>query len=328
MSARVQDARARWQEEQKQTRRMAIALGVAAGIVIGVYAFALEMSPSEVALSLVLGGLGWGLLGAAFHALTERTRREPNGLTAWAPHPYAPHLVLGFLVLVSFYGLLRVPGIAAPLVLGAVAWLATREVLKLREVSRPRTFLAVHGEEGTVPVPQGANLLEALEGAGYRLLTQCGRKGQCATCRVRVREGAREWTQKEQGAALTPRQKGEGWVLSCQVAVHNDMEIELFKPLVLRWPSFTPGQLSDEARALRRALPGFHCEVCGYRLCEEYAQAIAERREPLTRCLPGGEPVRRRLEEIAQALAIPVRPAEEEKEKKGTPSKTGTGAEG
>lgn len=328
MSARIRDARARWEEEQKQTRRMAIALGGAAVIVIAIYTFVLRLSPQDVVLSVVLGGLGWALVGSAFGALVERTQREPGGLAALLPHPYARYAVLGFLVLVGFYGLLRVPGIATPLVLGAVAWLATQEFLKLREVSRPRTFVAVRNEEVTVPVPQGANLLEALEGVGYRLLTQCGRKGQCATCRVRVREGAREWTQKEQGAALTPRQKGQGWVLSCQVAVHNDMEIELFKPLVLRWPHLQPGQLSDEARALRRALPGFHCEVCGYRLCEEYAQAIAERREPLTRCLPGGEPVRRRLEEIARTLKISVLEAEGTEQTRTQKTQAGAGAEG
>jgi len=306
MSARVRDARTRWEAERKRTQRMAVALSAAAVVVIGVYAFALRMSPREVVLSVVLGGLGWGLLGAAFGALVERTRQEPGGLSRLLPHPYAQYLVLGLLVLIGFYGLLRVPGIAVPLVLGVVAWLAAQELLRLREVSRPRAFVAVRNDGNALPVPQGANLLEALEGAGYRLLTQCGRKGQCATCRVRVREGAREWTQKEQGAALTPRQKGQGWVLSCQVAVDRDLEIELFKPLVLRWPSLQAGRLSEEARALRRALPGFHCEVCGYRLCEEYAQAIADRKEPLTRCLPGGEPVRRRLEEIAQKLKISV----------------------
>ena len=304
MSARVREVRTRWENERRQTQRFAVALGVVAAVVIVVYALVLRLSLRDVLLSVVLGGAGWGVLWAAFGALMERAHR--SDLPALLRSPYAVPLVLGLLVLLGFYALLRVPGIAAPLVLGAVTWLAVWKFGQLRDLSKPRSFVAVRDDDRTLPVPEGANLLEALEGAGYRLLTQCGRKGQCATCRVRVREGARTWSTKEQGAALTPRQKGEGWVLSCQVSVDRDMEIELFKPLVIRWPSLQPGQLSEAARALRRALPGFHCEVCGYRLCEEYAQAIVERKVPLDRCLPGGEPVRRRLGEIAQKLKISV----------------------
>lgn len=315
MSARVrvQDARARWESEKKRVQRLTAALGVAAIVVIVVYALVLKLGLRDVLLSVVLGGAGVGVLWAAFRTLLERARQSE--LPAVLRVPYAAPFVLGLLVLVGFYGLLQIPGIAVPLVLGAVTWLAVQELLRLRSLAKPRAFVAVRDDDRTLPVPQGANLLEALEGAGYRLLTQCGRKGQCAACRVRVREGARDWTQKEQGAALTPRQKGEGWVLSCQVAVDRDLEIELFKPLVIRWPSLQPGRLSEDARALRRALPGFHCEVCGYRLCEEYAQAIVERKAPLDRCLPGGEPVRRRLEEIVQQLKIS--PLETEPEGEG-----------
>ena len=304
MSARVQEVRARWENERKQTQRLAVALGVVAVAVIVGYALVLRLSLRDVLLSAALGGAGWGVLWAAFAALMERARR--SDLPALLRGPYALPPVLGLFVLLGFYGLLRVPGIAAPLVLGAVTWLVVWELGRLRDLAQPRSFVAVRDDDRTLPVPQGANLLEALEGAGYRLLTRCGRKGQCATCRVRVHEGARKWSTKEQGAALTPRQKGEGWVLSCQVSVDRDMEIELFKPLVIRWPSLQPGELSEAARALRRALPGFHCEVCGYRLCEEYAQAIVERKAPLDRCLPGGEPVRRRLEEIARQRGISV----------------------
>ncbi len=318
MRDRLHQAREEWETRRRRVRRQAAILG---GLTVGVlvsYALLTSAGWRDVVLAALFGGIGWALLGSAFQALVERVRREGVLPPPVRSHRLGISFVLGFLVLVGFYGILQIPGIVAPIVLGALTWMSGQELLQLREVSRPRAFVSIGDDAHVLPVLPGTHLLTALEEAGYRLLTQCGRKGQCATCRVRVRAGARTWTSKEQGAALTPRQKGQGWVLSCQVTVDRDMEIDLFKPLVLRWPSFPARRLSEAARSLRRALPGFHCEVCGYRLCEEYAQAIAEGREPITRCLPGGEPVLRRLEEIAQREKIVLRKAEKtEPERRG-----------
>jgi ferredoxin len=172
--------------------------------------------------------------------------------------------------------------------------------MRAREIARPRRFVAVTNDGRSLTVPAGENLLRALERAGYRVMTQCGRAGQCATCRVRVREGVRKWSEKQLGPYLTPKQRQEGWVLSCQVPLENDLVLELLKPLVIRWPAFDRSRMSDAARRLRQALPGFDCEVCGHLTCDQYAQACAEGRDPLDRCLPGGEPVRERLAALAR----------------------------
>ena len=149
-----------------------------------------------------------------------------------------------------------------------------------------------------ITVDWNANLLEALKAAGYGMMAACGGAGVCGTCRVRIIEGLDEPTPAQLGP-LKGKLREEGWVLSCQTQVKNDLVIELFEPLVSAWPEVGEAaeaevkekELSPTAQRVRARLPGFDCGVCGYETCDDYAEAVAEGKAPQDGCYPGGEPV-------------------------------------
>lgn len=53
--------------------------------------------------------------------------------------------------------------------------------------------------------------------------------------------------------------------------------------------------------ALREALPGVNCGVCGYAGCDAYAAALAKREAPVGRCTPGGQET---LDKTAALLGV------------------------
>ncbi|QDT35858.1 NADH:ubiquinone reductase (Na(+)-transporting) subunit F [Stratiformator vulcanicus] len=81
-------------------------------------------------------------------------------------------------------------------------------------------------EQKTLSVPAGGKLLGALADNGIFVSSACGGGGTCAQCKVKVFEG---------GGDILPTEKGhinkgdakEGCRLSCQVAVKQDMKIEV-----------------------------------------------------------------------------------------------------
>ncbi len=307
-NANAKEMRAQWESTRERTRRLAVGFGIAAFTLIVVLALLWRLSAGAALASVAFGALGWALLAAAFAALEERLKGAE--LPAFLRRSRVGLLVaLLLVVLLGLAGVLQIHGIWPPIALGAVTWLALDQARRARELAKPRYFVEIRhdGQARVLTVFEGQKLLDALEEAGYKLLTQCGRKGQCATCRVRAREGG-PWGEKQYGPYLTPRQRQQGFVLACQVDVRQDLVIELFKPLVLRWPHVDVTKLGEKARRLRRTLPGFDCELCGHFTCDLYAQAIADGQEPLTKCLPGGEPVRQRLEAVAKALKLPTAP--------------------
>ncbi|MFQ6033565.1 MAG: (Fe-S)-binding protein [Candidatus Bipolaricaulia bacterium] len=145
-------------------------------------------------------------------------------------------------------------------------------------------------------VEWGANLMEALKSAGYGMMASCGGQGVCGTCRVKIIAGLDEPTAAQLGP-LKGKLRQEGWVLSCQTQVKEDLVIELFAPLVSSWPEAAEAEaevkeLSPEAQRVRTKLPGFDCGACGYETCEDYAEALVAGEAPPDGCIPGGEPVR------------------------------------
>jgi ferredoxin len=164
-------------------------------------------------------------------------------------------------------------------------------------------------------LPLEQNLLQALKKAGYDLFAQCGGKGTCATCRVKVLEGLPpEQITPAMLGPLSDKLRKEGWVLSCQISLKNDLKIELFKPLVMSWPKVAgkaeeakPERvLSPAAAKLRAVLPGFDCAVCGYPTCEEFAEALAAGKAKIDGCYPGGKPVLERLKQAAAEAGVKI----------------------
>ncbi len=72
----------------------------------------------------------------------------------------------------------------------------------------------------------GSKLLSALAGAGVFVSSACGGGGSCGQCRVKVKEGGGDILPTERDH-ISKGEAREGERLACQVAVKNDMVIEL-----------------------------------------------------------------------------------------------------
>lgn len=72
----------------------------------------------------------------------------------------------------------------------------------------------------------GGKLLQTLAGQGIFLSSACGGGGSCAQCKCKVLEGGGDILPTEEGH-FNKREISEGWRLSCQVNVKQDMKIEI-----------------------------------------------------------------------------------------------------
>lgn len=197
--------------------------------------------------------------------------------------------------------------ISVALVIGIVS-----NLLKVEGEAR----IKITNDGNELVLPLGRNLMTALKKAGYDLFAQCGGKGTCATCRVKPEGMAPSQITVAMLGPLSDKLRKEGWVLSCQVSLKNDLKVELFKPLVMAWPQVAGGaekteekqepevKLSPIAAKLRAVLPGFDCNACGYPTCEEFSEALVVRKAKLDGCYPGGRPVLERLAKAAQEAGV------------------------
>ena len=81
-------------------------------------------------------------------------------------------------------------------------------------------------ESKNITIPAGGKLLSALADNGIFVSSACGGGGTCAQCKVRVLEGGGEILDTETGH-INRKEAREGYRLSCQVAVKQDMKIEV-----------------------------------------------------------------------------------------------------
>ena len=90
--------------------------------------------------------------------------------------------------------------------------------------------------EKAVTTAAGDKLLNTLSGAGVFLPSACGGGGTCAQCKCKVLDGGGEMLPTER-SHFTKREEKEGWRLSCQVPVKQDMQIEVEEELfgVKKW---------------------------------------------------------------------------------------------
>ncbi|MGD8832469.1 MAG: 2Fe-2S iron-sulfur cluster-binding protein, partial [Pseudomonadales bacterium] len=77
-----------------------------------------------------------------------------------------------------------------------------------------------------IVVPAGGKLLGTLASKGIFLASACGGGGTCAQCRCRVLDGGGSILSTEEGH-FTRGEIRDNWRLSCQVAVKQDMRIEI-----------------------------------------------------------------------------------------------------
>ncbi len=92
-------------------------------------------------------------------------------------------------------------------------------------VSTGNVNITINGEK-TISVPAGGKLLQTLAGEKLFVPSACGGGGTCAQCRVKVHSGGGSILPTEEGH-ITKREASCGDRLSCQVAVKQDMDIEV-----------------------------------------------------------------------------------------------------
>ncbi|MCH2190562.1 MAG: NADH:ubiquinone reductase (Na(+)-transporting) subunit F [Gammaproteobacteria bacterium] len=85
--------------------------------------------------------------------------------------------------------------------------------------------ISINGEKD-IEVPAGGKLLGVLADNGLFVPSACGGGGTCAQCRVKIHEGGGSILPTEQ-SHITKREAACGDRLSCQVAVKQDMQIEV-----------------------------------------------------------------------------------------------------
>ena len=96
---------------------------------------------------------------------------------------------------------------------------------KSKLVSTGDVNITINGEK-TVSVPAGGKLLQTLAAEKLFVPSACGGGGTCAQCRVKIHSGGGSILPTEEGH-ITKRDASSGDRLSCQVAVKQDMEIEV-----------------------------------------------------------------------------------------------------
>lgn len=94
-----------------------------------------------------------------------------------------------------------------------------------RLVSSGNVDIEINGEK-TITVPAGGKLLSTLADAELFLASACGGGGTCAQCKCIVKEGGGAMLPTEENH-FTRREAQEGWRLSCQTSVKQDMVIEV-----------------------------------------------------------------------------------------------------
>ncbi len=96
---------------------------------------------------------------------------------------------------------------------------------RARLVSSGNVEIVINHEK-TITVPAGNKLLQTLANEGIFLASACGGGGSCAQCKCIVEEGGGAMLPTEE-PHFTRRDAKEGWRLSCQVPVKQNMKIEV-----------------------------------------------------------------------------------------------------
>lgn len=84
----------------------------------------------------------------------------------------------------------------------------------------------------TFEAQEGKRLVLAIEDAGIDILHRCGGHARCTTCRVQVLEGnAGEMNERERARLAREKELEPNTRLSCQVLVHEPLEVRVLRRL-------------------------------------------------------------------------------------------------
>ena len=108
-----------------------------------------------------------------------------------------------------------------------LALVAVILVARSKLVSTGEVTIEINNDpEHTIKTEAGGKLLGTLANNGIFLSSACGGGGTCAQCKCKVLEGGGAMLPTEK-THFTNREEREGWRLSCQVPVKQDMKIEV-----------------------------------------------------------------------------------------------------
>jgi len=100
-------------------------------------------------------------------------------------------------------------------------------VARAKLVSSGAVTISINDDpDKAITVPAGDKLLQTLSAHGIFLASACGGGGTCAQCRCVIKDGGGSMLATEE-SHFTMREAKDGWRLSCQVAVKQDMVIEV-----------------------------------------------------------------------------------------------------
>jgi len=89
--------------------------------------------------------------------------------------------------------------------------------------------LYIQSEDRTISAETGQTLLEALVGAGVLLRADCGGRGRCGKCKIRIIEprNADSEDKLPESGVLTQEEIADGFRLGCRVDVTGDMTVDI-----------------------------------------------------------------------------------------------------
>ena len=94
-------------------------------------------------------------------------------------------------------------------------------------VSTGDVSIEINGDASNpIVVPAGSKLLQTLADNNIFLASACGGGGTCSQCKCQVLEGGGSILAAEE-SHFNPTQQKDGWRLSCQVPVKNDLKINV-----------------------------------------------------------------------------------------------------
>lgn len=123
------------------------------------------------------------------------------------------------------------------LIFTAVVLLLVAVILGARSLLVPSGAIHINiNDTRDLTCVAGGKLLYALADGGLFVSSACGGGGTCGQCRVKVLEGGGKLLPTET-SHINRREAAEGWRLSCQVGLKDDMRVELPREVfgVRRW---------------------------------------------------------------------------------------------
>ena len=200
----IEEKRQAWEMEKWIWKLIAIGTGVVGAIMIFLTAYLEQIGIFDLIVVLIIaGGIGQviylavdGLLVRLRTAMAERHSHRNRVLAAG-------FVVVLLLIIGQAYA--GFPGFFSYFVVGAAAVAFGNSFVKYKSVLEPRAFVQIENDSNVLELKRGQLLLDGLEAAGYRILTQCGAKGDCASCRVNLREVNQPITPENYGPVLTDR---------------------------------------------------------------------------------------------------------------------------